>query len=72
MLDILMIIVSIVIIILALLQSGKSDGIINALTGQSSSLFAQTKERGSELVITRLTIGFGIAFFVLAVIIQMG
>ena len=35
MLDILMIIVSIVIIILALLQSGKSDGIINALTGQS-------------------------------------
>ena len=72
MLDILMIIVSIVIIILALLQSGKSDGIINALTGQSSSLFAQTKERGSELVITRLTIGFGIAFFVLAIIIQMG
>ena len=72
MLDILMIIVYIVIIILALLQSGKSDGIINALTGQSSSLFAQTKERGSELVITRLTIGFGIAFFVLAVIIQMG
>ncbi len=72
MLNILMIIVSIVIIILALLQSGKSDGIINALTGQSSSLFAQTKERGSELVITRLTIGFGIAFFVLAVIIQMG
>ena len=72
MLDILMIIVSIVIIILALLQSGKSDGIINALTGQSSSLFAQTKDRGSELVITRLTIGFGIAFFVLAVIIQMG
>ena len=72
MLNILMIIVSIVIIILALLQSGKSDGIINALTGQSSSLFAQTKERGSELVITRLTIGFGIAFFVLAVSIQMG
>ena len=72
MLDILMVIVCIAIIILCLLQSGKSDGIINALTGQSSGLFAQTKERGSDLVLTRLTVGFGIAFFVLAVLIQMG
>lgn len=72
MLDILMAIISIVIIVLSLLQSGKSDGIVSALTGQSSGLFAQTKERGSELFITRLTVGFGVAFFVLAVIIQMG
>lgn len=72
MLDILMVLVCIAIIVLSLLQSGKSEGIVSALTGQSSALFAQTKERGSELVLTRLTIGFGIAFFVLAVVIQMG
>lgn len=72
MFDILMVIVSIAIIVLSLLQSGKSEGIVSALTGQSSGLFAQTKERGSELFLTRLTVGFGIAFFVLAVLIQMG
>lgn len=72
MLDILMVLVSIALIILCLLQSGKSEGLVNALTGQSSSLFAQQKERGSELMLSRLTIGLGIAFFVLAIVIQMG
>lgn len=47
--------VSIALIILCLLQSGKSDGIVNALTGQSSNLFAHQKERGAELILTRFT-----------------
>ncbi|HBG85273.1 MAG TPA: preprotein translocase subunit SecG, partial [Erysipelotrichaceae bacterium] len=47
-------------------------GIVNALTGQSSNLFAQQKERGADLVLTRLTIGLGIAFFVIAILIRMG
>lgn len=42
-LNVLLVIISIVLIILCLLQSGKSDGIVNALTGQSSNLFAQQK-----------------------------
>ncbi len=70
-LDILMVFVCIILIILCLLQSGKSDGLVNALTGQNSNLFAQQKERGSELMISRITVGFGIAFFVIAVMIQM-
>ena len=49
-LTILLTIVSIALIIVCLLQNGKSDGIVNALTGQSSNLFANTKDRGSELV----------------------
>lgn len=72
MLDIMMVIVSIVLIVLSLLQSGKSDGLVSALTGQNSNLFAQQKERGSELMLSRITMGFGIAFFVLAIVIQMG
>lgn len=71
-LNILLVIISIVLIILCLLQSGKSDGIVNALTGQSSNLFAQQKERGAELVMSRLTMGLAIAFFVIAVMLRMG
>ena len=70
-LNVLLVIISIVLIILCLLQSGKSDGIVNALTGQSSNLFAQQKERGADLIITRITAGLTISFFVIAVIIIM-
>ena len=38
MLEVLLIIVSIALIIVCLLQTGKTDGIVNALTGQSSNL----------------------------------
>lgn len=51
--------------------NGKTDGIVNALTGQSSNLFAQQKERGVDLVLTRITVGLGIAFFVIAILIKM-
>ncbi len=71
-LQILLVIISICIIALALLQSGKAEGVISALTGQSSGLFAQTKERGAELIITRITAGLAIAWFVFAVLIRMG
>lgn len=71
MLEVLLIIVSIALIIVCLLQTGKTDGIVNALTGQSSNLFAQQKERGVDLVLTRITVGLGIAFFVFAILIKM-
>ena len=71
MLEVLWIIVSIALIIVCLLQTGKTDGIVNALTGQSSNLFAQQKERGVDLVLTRITVGLGIAFFVIAILIKM-
>lgn len=71
MLEVLLIIDSIALIIVCLLQTGKTDGIVNALTGQSSNLFAQQKERGVDLVLTRITVGLGIAFFVIAILIKM-
>lgn len=70
-LNVLLVVISIALIILCLLQSGKSDGIVNALTGQSSNLFAQQKERGADLIITRITAGLTIVFFVIAIIIRM-
>ncbi|EMD17616.1 preprotein translocase, SecG subunit [Eggerthia catenaformis OT 569 = DSM 20559] len=71
MLEIILIVVSVALIIVCLLQSGKTDGIVNALSGQNSNLFANQKERGADLVLTRITIVLGIAFFVLAILIRM-
>ena len=71
MLEVLLIIDSIALIIVCLKKKKKTDGIVNALTGQSSNLFAQQKERGVDLVLTRITVGLGIAFFVIAILIKM-
>ena len=66
-----MVIISVALIILCLLQSGKSDDIVNALTGQSSILFAEQKERGVDLVMSRMTMILSIAFFVIAILLRM-
>ena len=72
MLDVLLMIVSAVLIILSLLQSGKSDGISGAFTGGSGlNLFSNVKERGPEKVISNLTMGVGIAFFGLIIIARL-
>ena len=50
-------IVSALIIVLTLLQGGKSDGISGAFTGNGGlNLFANQKERGSEKVISNMTL----------------
>ena len=66
-----MVIISVALIILCLLQSGKSDDIVNALTGQSSNLFVVQKERGVDLVMSRMTMILSIAFFVIAILLRM-
>lgn len=72
MLDILLMVISAVIIILTLLQSGKSDGISSAFTGgEGLNLFANVKERGAEKVLSRITLVCGVLFFVLVIIIRM-
>jgi preprotein translocase subunit SecG len=67
-LDIIFIIVSFVIIILSLLQGGKSEGASGAITGAGMNVFVKTKERGSELIISYLTLGFAVVFFLLALL----
>ncbi len=67
-LDIVFIIVSFVIIILSLLQAGKSEGASGAITGAGMNVFVKTKERGSELIISWLTFGFAVVFFLLALL----
>ena len=71
-LNIILMIVSGLIIILTLLQGGKSDGLSAAFTGSGElNLFAVQKERGPEKVISRLTLLCGIAFFCLVLALQV-
>lgn len=67
--DYIFLIIALIIIVLSLLQGGKSEGASGAITGGGLNVFAKTKERGSERVITWLTFAFAIVFFFLAVFI---
>jgi len=69
--EFLLIIVSILLIAIALLQSGKSEGASNIISGGNDSLFANRKERGGELFISRLTFILGIALFVICIIMNI-
>ncbi|MCQ2796984.1 MAG: preprotein translocase subunit SecG [Bacilli bacterium] len=69
--DIIFIIVALVVIVLSLLQGGKSEGASGAITGGGLNVFVKTKERGSEKVISALTFGCAIVFLFLALLIMI-
>lgn len=71
-LNVILMVLSGIIIILVLLQSGKSDGLSAAFTGSGDlNLFAVQKERGPEKVISRATLICGILYFALVVALQI-
>ena len=53
--DWIMLVVAIIIIVLCLLQGGKSEGASGAITGGGLNVFVKTKERGAEKVVSILT-----------------
>ena len=62
---------SVIIIVLCLLQGGKSEGASGAITGGGLNVFVKTKERGAEKVISILTLIIASIFFLVAVIIKI-
>ena len=66
--EIALIIVSILLIIIVLLQGAKSENGPQIISGGQGELFANRKERGSELVITRITALLGAVFFILCLV----
>lgn len=71
-LNVLLMVIAGLIIVLVLLQSGKSDGLSAAFTGSGDlNLFAVQKERGPEKLISRLTLVSGIVFFALVIALQI-
>lgn len=69
--EIALLIISILLIIIVLLQSGKAESAGQIMQGGNSELFANRKERGFELFISRLTMLLGVTFFVLALFISL-
>ena len=69
--EIALLIVSILLIAIVLLQSGKASDAGQIITGGNEALFQHQKERGFELLITRLTIIIGIIFFVISFILYV-
>lgn len=70
--EILLMLIAVVLIILSLLQSGKSDGLGGAFgAGEGLNLFANVKERGAEKMMSNVTLVAGIAFFALVIILRI-
>ena len=66
MLETVLLIISILLIALVLLQSNKASDAGQTIAGSNERLFGQVKERGLELVITRVTLFLGLAFFAIS------
>ena len=69
--DFVMLAVAVVIIVLCLLQGGKSEGASGAITGGGLNVFVKTKERGAEKVVSILTLVCSIIFFFIALLIEI-
>ena len=68
---IILLIVAVLLILISLLQGGKSDA-LSAFTGNGDlGLFQNVKERGPEKVISIVTMALGILFFVLVIVIRV-
>ncbi|GAA5417159.1 putative protein-export membrane protein SecG [Paraliobacillus ryukyuensis] len=61
----LLIIDAIALIVLVLLQSGKSAGLSGAISGGAEQLFGKQKARGLDAVLHRATIVTGVLLFLL-------
>ena len=64
-----LLIISILLIVIVLLQSNKAESGAQ-ISGGNSDLFSNRKERGSELVITRITFVLGMTFFIISFIME--
>jgi preprotein translocase subunit SecG len=63
-----LLIVSVLLIAIVLLQSNKASDASQIISGGNAELFQNQKERGTELLITRLTVVLIAAFIVISYI----
>ena len=63
-------VISLLLIAIVLLQSNKAEGASQIISGGNSDLFSKRKERGLELVISRVTLALGMTFFLISLIAE--
>ena len=66
----LLVIDAIALIVVVLLQSGKSAGLSGAISGGAEQLFGKQKVRGIDAVLHRVTVVLAVLFFILAVAVS--
>ena len=64
-----LLIISILLIVLVLLQSNKASNGAQIISGGNNDLFSNQKERGAELLISRITMVLGALFFIISFIL---
>ena len=64
--------ISILLIVLVLLQSKKASNGAQIISGGNNDLFSNQKERGAELLISRITMVLGALFFIISFILYIG
>lgn len=67
--SVLLVIVSILLITVVVLQSGKSAGLSGAISGGAEQLLGKQKARGIDAVLGRATVILAVLFIVLAVLV---
>jgi preprotein translocase subunit SecG len=67
---ILLIVFSVGLILVVLLQKGKSAGLSGAISGGAEQLFGKQKARGLDLFMSRLTLVLASGFFVFALLVS--
>ena len=67
---VLLVITCISLIVVVLLQSGKSAGLSGAISGGAEQLFGKQKARGLDLYLHRATIVLSVLFFVLTMLVS--
>jgi len=65
---VMLLIFSVGLIVVVLLQKGKSAGLSGAISGGAEHLFGKSKARGLELVLQRVTVGLAAGFFITAIL----
>jgi preprotein translocase subunit SecG len=68
-LKITLIVMSLGLILVVLLQKGKSAGLSGAITGGAEHLFGRTKARGFDLFLSRVTLVLAILFIILTAVV---
>lgn len=69
MLENILLVVSVLLIVIVLLQSSKASDASQIISGGNATLFQKQKERGIELLITRITTLLGVAFFIISFVL---
>jgi preprotein translocase subunit SecG len=63
--QVLLVIVSLLLITVVVLQSGKSAGLSGAISGGAEQIVGKQKARGLEAVLNKITVVLGVIFFLL-------